>query len=295
MALWTPANLTSVLLVGWYRLRDPNGIIAQGADAFNGTDVTAWKDRSGLGNDLPRFPRNDASDMVYRADGFGAGIASIRTSGIYYGTGWTGPVAGIPSGKMGAFAALMTNSAQSTNGARILSTGNVPGGNAGNQDYSSPNAILIYEDGTAGTNLTTYFGPSAGMTVSPGVPMVVGTYHKGDNVQGLALDGVEKATLSRGYDTAPLNLGIGTNGAYKGAYWLGDHAEYVLFMGTLSLTEQQQLSGYMAWNNGTQGSLPANHPYKAAAPTIAGGDTGTPPGGGTIILPRRRRLILLSA
>jgi hypothetical protein len=282
VALWTPADATSVAVVGWWRLRDALGVVAQGADVYDGTDVTRWKDRSGLGNDMPRFPKNDPSDMVYKPNGFGTGLASIRTSGIYYGTGWHGPVAGVPSGKLGAFAALMPSSAQATNGARILSTGNVAFGESGNQDYSSPNAIVLYENGTGGTNLSTYFGPQVGVTTVPNVPLIVGTYHKGGGIQGLALNGVEAGTLTRSYDTAPKNLGIGTNGAYKGAYWLGDHAEYILILGDLSPEERAKFEGYIAWNNGV--TLADGHLYKTSPPMVS---VGGP------VVPIRRRPVSL--
>jgi hypothetical protein len=291
MALWTPSNLTSVILAGWYRVRDPNGVVAVGADVFDGTNVTRWKDRSGLGNDIPTLTQYANDQMVYNANGFGAGLASVRTKGIYWGTGWFGAT-NIPTGKIGAFSAITQASAQNTNGGRIISIGNVAGGNAGNQDYSTPNAIVLYNDGSDGTNITTYFGPTGRATVTPDVPLIAGSYLKnaGTLSRGLSINGTEVTTLTQqNYDNTPLNLGIGTNGAYAGGYWVGEHAEHIIFVGTLSLSEQQQLEGYLAWNNGTQGSLAANHPYKAAAPTIAGGG-GTPP---VIITPRRRPIMLI--
>ena len=35
-----------------------------------------------------------------------------------------------------------------------------------------------------------------------------------------------------------------------------------------NLATEQLMEGYLAWKWGVQGSLPANHPYKSAAPTI---------------------------
>lgn len=287
MTLWTPLDLTSVQLVAWYRVRDPSGVVPEGVDVFDGTKVTNWYDRSGMGNHLRAFPSYSNTDTIYTPGGLGNGLAAVRTSGIYYGTGFFGPVS-FPAGRLGVFGSLNQSSAQQGGGARLVSIGNVSGGNDGNQDYSTPNAILLYNDNGAGTEITTYFGPVASTPVVPNTPIVVGTYYRGSDVQGLSLNGTEVGTLTRSYDNTPLNLGIGSNGAYNGSYWVGALAEFVFFNGPLSDDERYKLEGYIAWNNGTQGSLPAGHPYAAAPPTSGGGVTPPP----VPSLPRRRIVIL---
>jgi hypothetical protein len=47
---------------------------------------------------------------------------------------------------------------------------------------------------------------------------------------------------------------------------VGDYSELLIFNSLLSTTDQQLVEGYAAWKWGTQGLLPANHPYKNAAP-----------------------------
>jgi hypothetical protein len=289
MALWTPANLTSVVLLANYRMRDPAGVIPQGADCFDGTNPKDWKDRSGLGNDLPRFTNNNPANMLYRPNGFGTGVASIYTDGIYYGAGWFGGV-NFPAGEIGCFAALMTSAQQQTSGARITSTGDTFGGGSGNQDYGGQNTILLYHESSDPSTISTFYtqGYPATMPLPVGVPAIVGGYSNGNGTASIAVNGVVGPnTATRNGINTVRNLGIASNGAYKGGYWVGDHAEYVYFNGTLSLSDRQKLEGYLAWNNNVQGSLPASHPYKAAAPTVAGG--------GGIILPRRRRSFAIAA
>jgi hypothetical protein len=59
-----------------------------------------------------------------------------------------------------------------------------------------------------------------------------------------------------------------------------------VFSSALSDSDRQKLEGWESWYTGKNGSnLAADHPYKAAAPTV---DTG-----GAVLLPRRRRPILI--
>ena len=44
--------------------------------------------------------------------------------------------------------------------------------------------------------------------------------------------------------------------------------EIVMLSASANLATEQLMEGYLAWKWGVQGSLPANHPYKSAAPTI---------------------------
>ena len=44
-------------------------------------------------------------------------------------------------------------------------------------------------------------------------------------------------------------------------------AEYIMYNRYLTLSEQQQVEGYLAWKWGLQSSLPNNHPYKLFPPS----------------------------
>jgi hypothetical protein len=53
-------------------------------------------------------------------------------------------------------------------------------------------------------------------------------------------------------------------------------AAVVILRRVLTVSERQQLEGWAAWSYDYVARLPANHPYKSAAPTMAGGVTPTP-------------------
>lgn len=61
----------------------------------------------------------------------------------------------------------------------------------------------------------------------------------------------------------------------------GHICEVVAFNIGLTVAQRQQMEGYLAWKWGLQGSLPAGHPYKSAAPTGSSGrfsvKKGNPP------------------
>ena len=83
-------------------------------------------------------------------------------------------------------------------------------------------------------------------------------------------DGTLEDTLSSftGIANAGSELGIIGN-AYASSYLDGDIREIVIVMGEPVTATRQKIEGYLAHRWSLEGSLPAGHPYKAAAPTIA--------------------------
>ena len=68
---------------------------------------------------------------------------------------------------------------------------------------------------------------------------------------------------------SPSNFPSDTYGVYMsfGSNFTGDIYEVVYFNTDLATSQRQQIEGYLAWKWGLQGSLPAGHLYKSAAPT----------------------------
>jgi hypothetical protein len=64
------------------------------------------------------------------------------------------------------------------------------------------------------------------------------------------------------------SLEIGALGSGVGRF-VGNFAEIVFLTGEINNIDRQQMEGYLAWKWGTQSQLPADHPYKSAAPTVA--------------------------
>ncbi len=65
-------------------------------------------------------------------------------------------------------------------------------------------------------------------------------------------------------DAGAVALGANIHGGYTCNVEI---AEAIIYPSVLSLDDRQKLEGYLAWKWGLQGTLPATHPYKAAAPT----------------------------
>lgn len=86
---------------------------------------------------------------------------------------------------------------------------------------------------------------------------------------GLGIDGsTPSMTTISGYSASSANYtDIGNEG---GSYFYGDIAEIVILDINASTDIYHQITGYLAWEHGLQASLPADHPYKSAAPTIGG-------------------------
>lgn len=92
-------------------------------------------------------------------------------------------------------------------------------------------------------------------------------------------------TLGAINGTVGINPAVGASGVTKG-FTIGGNpndannqmngtlCELVIVPSTTPAT-LRQMEGYLAWKWGQQGLLPANHPYKAAAPTVTTADTGT--------------------
>ena len=51
--------------------------------------------------------------------------------------------------------------------------------------------------------------------------------------------------------------------------WCGDLGEVLIYSNALTLSQHQQVEGYLAWKWGLQANLPVSHPYKSAGP-VAG-------------------------
>lgn len=63
-----------------------------------------------------------------------------------------------------------------------------------------------------------------------------------------------------------VTIGSDLNGTSR--FWNSDMAEIIVYTGIPTTTQRQNVEGYLAWKWGTQGSLPANHPF-ANSPPVA--------------------------
>ena len=64
------------------------------------------------------------------------------------------------------------------------------------------------------------------------------------------------------------NIGYSIGGQYSVSRRMNGVIGEVIMVQTTDTTTRQKIEGYLAWKWGLTSSLPADHPYKNAAPTI---------------------------
>jgi hypothetical protein len=87
-------------------------------------------------------------------------------------------------------------------------------------------------------------------------------------------------TLRPYFNGTTLDTKVGTNASATGMFigdtyvnpsgqhWRGAIAEFIVYNKVLSTTERQQVESYLAWKWGLQASLPSDHTYKFAPPSV---------------------------
>lgn len=253
---WTPLDITSATLVAWYRINDPNGVVSQGADVYNGSATTNWTDRSGNGRTLIKN-----GSPAWNATGLASGYPTVDTTAGGLGGSAFFRIAsgfGLTSAKLGVFhiGAVGTN----FGGERIISA--APSGGSDDTTGSIP---LLITDGTTITQYQSGFG-TQNQTYTAAAAVLLEIYQSASAVQ-FAKNAVPGASPVSGspaisYDTFALSA-QSNNAANVGG---SKTAELVVIDGVLSSGDLSKLEGYLACNNGQQALLPSGHPYKTACP-----------------------------
>ncbi len=142
------------------------------------------------------------------------------------------------------------------------------------------NNIFLYSPGGwGGVGIGTYQNGIAWRygTGQPGNPTVSTTIGSGYAMVMINKNGVNETAWLNGTQVYSLNnalaalanngasitLGSGTQGSFS-----ENVAEILIYFSYLSLTQQQQIEGYLANKWGLKSSLPASHPYATAEPSI---------------------------
>jgi hypothetical protein len=234
--LWTPAELTDVAV--WLDASEGSSL------TLDGTAVAQWSDRSGSGNHAVQATAG--SRPTYNAAAVG-----IDTT--------TSTFLGFPQQLLGG-----------TTAASIYLVGNQTAGGAGWGRIS----VTDGNQHTPWTNGHLY--SSFASNSRPGSPTAL--VHPYANVATLL--GFEQTGTAMQYWQTGNSLGstgatyaipaAGATSQRLGAMYTGAyrHHEIVLVRRVLSEADRQRLEGYLAHKWGLQAQLPANHPYKAAPPTV---------------------------
>jgi hypothetical protein len=216
----------------------------------NNLVVTQWRDKSGLGN-------HATSVGTIR----NAGLIGGRPAMVYPGLGstyFTGTL--VNNGSNMTTFALFTMNVTSYSSARILSlarTGAVDFNSALNTAaISRYNAnYTSYRDlALRGTVTATFGTPVINTTVFTGAS---NTYYQ---------NGTAGTTVASSGNFGYSNYEVGGSFGEESLVPLnGLVGEIIHYNATLTITQQQQVEGYLAWKWGLQGSLGASHPYKSVA------------------------------
>lgn len=80
------------------------------------------------------------------------------------------------------------------------------------------------------------------------------------------VNGATFVNVANSYTQTQTTFGynIGNSNVAAGTQYTGTINEIVVYNTLLSLSQRQQVEGYLAWKWGLQGSLPATHPYKSS-------------------------------
>ena len=257
MALWTPSNLSSGTLAGWYK-----------ADAItgknDGDDVDSWVDSSGNSNTLTQTA--SGADPSYQTDEInslpilrfdkdaspGDNLLSADLGGDFEpGTGdfFIAMVAKFPTSSGTQF--IMNKAPSGTQGLNtFLSGGNFifrpqtvgTTTNQIQQNSPSVDAFHVYVCRRSSSTLTGRFDGSA-----------------------FSDDDGSKVNDGDLNNDADFRLGSTSTAGLDADMDLG---EALIGTGTLTDADLNRMSGYLAWKWGLQDSLPSDHPYKNFPPTF---------------------------
>ena len=238
MALWTPAEITTTL---WLDASD------SGTITLNGSTVSQWDDKSGNSNHAAQAtasiqPGVDASTLGgLQSLSFSGGQRMTLTSAVSIGTEQT------------VFAVIR----RSTAGTHMIPLGaDSPGGYPW---YWYTDNYLYAEFG-----LTTY--NRANLSTITGNFMICG--QRSGTTLTIWKDGVALTTTTSSSTGGTEYNQVGARRIASSEFTNGLIGEIVVVSGALSTDTRQLIEGYLAWKWGRTAALPADHPYKSAAPTL---------------------------
>jgi hypothetical protein len=240
---FVPTDIANCAL--WLDAADPRTL------TLSGSNVTAWADKSGLGNNAS----TSGTYPVYASNGLnGNGTIAMRSSNDYFVVSSNFTTTAYPS--LCYFIVVRPATTQpNTTYAGILSTDSL-GVYGRSLGLGSNNWQQEYYSGF--TNITPYTAEQW-YVVSL---QFVGTTSATLSINGMTYSGTASAT---GSNTTGLKIGSYVD-AGSGNYALYnaniDIAEIAVFGAALSTTQRQQVEAYLANKWGLQGNTPSTHPAR---------------------------------
>ena len=217
---------------------------------LSGTNVTQWKDKSGNQN-------HSTSCSATYVNGIN-GRACMNNPVI------SGPIA---------------NSGSSTVSIFVIATNNRTGNSYDNMialnvssitNYYGAGSLFLARAGDSGTpkayygfmngNLSSAFAPAFD------TPFMFNVFQTGTTGSTYGNGTDYGSVTTTGSTLTYTNYYIGT--CTGGPAWIGNIGEVIIFNKALTTTERQQVESYLAWKWGLQVTLPSDHAYKFAPPSV---------------------------
>ncbi len=133
-------------------------------------------------------------------------------------------------------------------------------------------AVLFNQNGTTSNSLQTYRNSTA-LSATTGTltnAFLAATVFSG-TTNILYLNGTAATSIASTGNFSAGNVALGGRWASPAfnTWWNGNFGEAIICNANLSMADRQKVEGYLAHKWGTTANLPADHPYKTAAPTTA--------------------------
>ncbi len=255
--LWTPDDLT-IKPAGWWDAQDVATI------TLSAGKVSAWANKGTRGGSVTQATA--ASQPSYSATANGGKPALQFAGGQFLSMAYAFTGGALA---FAAVAQLETSAASSGRLAALISTAA--------DDYSSPSAIalLARSASTSQTRADSNNASSPILASSYLTPFAADSQRTSTKLS-TSLNGSafgDTSVASGNFNTTTLLVGTGRFGGSNGLFWGGFGSELIILEYAPTASEWAQLQGYRAWRWGMQALLPASHPYRNAAPMIAGGPT----------------------
>ena len=245
---FNPASIPGCQL--WLDAADTSSIALNSS-----SNVLTWIDKSGLNNHATGF-----NSPVLTTSSINGNQAIATNSSAYF----IGPVSVTGTTLTVFCVARITILPNGGNDQRLVSLVN---GN--NVDYGrTDSTIALFNQGNTSTiALWRTSGPIANNAIVANTPFLAVSGYDGTN--GYLWKDGSAGTLASGASSGTFAItkyGVG-GGAYIGEFWSGSIGEVIIYNTALTTIQRQKVEGYLAHKWGLQSSLPADHPFKTAAPT----------------------------
>ncbi len=250
-AAWTPAQISTA---GWYDASDAGTITESGGA------VSQWNDKSG--NDLHLQAAGGQEPLTGSTSINGTNAIDFDGSNDQMSTS-SNPFGAAVNDALVIMVHQVDN--DSDQGTIFTLTGSDASGSRW-QSHAPYNGTAYFDcGGTGGANrINQNYGTNTGDNV------LLGFYGSTtDNVQQIYKNGTLLVGDASGHSVntaGNIFVGSGASSSYQDT----TIGELIIVNGTVSLEDRQKLEGYLAHKWGLAGSLPSEHPYKAAAPGGSG-------------------------